>query len=72
MWAFLKEVHEFKEGRFQRSEWEAALSLSEPLTAPDDSTLADIMTAIQSRDILIRKDLVDFIAGSKQRVDCLD
>lgn len=69
MWKFLQEVHEFKEGKIQRHEWEAALSLSETLTAPDGSTLADIKKAVQTRDALIRKDLTDFVAGSKQRVD---
>lgn len=69
MWEFLQEVHEFKEGEIQRHEWETALSLSETLTAPDGSTLADIKKAVQTRDALIRKDLTDFIAGSKQRVD---
>lgn len=69
MWTFLQEVHEFKEGKIQRGEWEAALSLSQTLTAPDGSTLVDIKTAIETRDALIRKDLIDFIAGSKQRVD---
>jgi len=69
MWRFLQEVHEFKEGKIQRHEWEAALSLSETLTEPTGSTLADIKKAIQTRDALIRKDLTDFIAGSKHRMD---
>jgi hypothetical protein len=69
MWTFLQEVHEFKEGKIQRAEWEAALSLPQTLTAPGGSTLVDIKTAIETRDALIRKDLIDFIAGNKQRVD---
>ena len=69
MWKFLKEVHEFKENKFQRSEWEAALSLSETLTEPTESTLEDIKKAVQTRDALIRKDLTEFIAGSKHRMD---
>lgn len=69
MWEFLKEVHEFKEGKIQRDEWEAALSLSETLTEPTGSTLADIKKAVQTRDALIRKELTDFIAGSKHRMD---
>lgn len=66
---FLYEVHEFKEGKIQLNEWEAALSLSATLTAPEGSTLADIKKAVQTRDALIRKELTDFIAGSKNRVD---
>jgi hypothetical protein len=66
---FLQEVHEFKEGKIQLEEWEGALSLSATLTAPEGSTLADIKKAVQTRDALIRKELLDFIAGSKDRVD---
>ena len=69
MWALLEDVHEFKEGQIQRHAWEQALSLSETLTSPDESTFAEIVDAIQSRDSLIRRDLVDFIAGNKNRVD---
>jgi len=69
MWKFLQEVHEFKEGKIQRHEWEEALSLSETLTEPPGSTLADIKKAVQTRDALIRKDLTDFIAGSLHRMD---
>jgi hypothetical protein len=69
MWNFMQQVHDFKSGAIQRHEWEAALSLSESLTAPDGATLGDIKKAIEIRDSLIRKDLADFIAGSSQRVD---
>ena len=66
---FLQEVHEFKEGGIQINDWEAALSLSATLTAPEGSTLADIKKDVQTRDALIRKELLDFIAGNKDRVD---
>ncbi|MCX7309015.1 MAG: hypothetical protein NTZ72_14150, partial [Afipia sp.] len=69
MWDFLKEVHEFKQGKIERGDWEAALSLNETLTEPNKSSLADITKAIRARDSIIRKDLADFIAGTKQRVD---
>jgi hypothetical protein len=69
MWNFLEDVHEFKEGQLQRHEWEEALALSETLTSPDNSNLADIKNAVQTRDALIRRDLTDFIAGRKHRVD---
>ena len=55
MWSFLEQVHEFKEGIVQRYQWEQALSLSETLTSPDESTFAEIVVAIQSRDSLIRR-----------------
>lgn len=69
MWKFLKEVLEFKEGRIQRHEWEEALSLSETLTSPEESTLSNIKGAVQTRDALIRRDLTDFLAGNKNRMD---
>ncbi|MEK6624117.1 MAG: hypothetical protein AABY86_04060 [Bdellovibrionota bacterium] len=69
MWKFLEEVREFKDGKIKRNDWESALSLTETLTSPDTSTLTDIKKAIQTRDSVIRKDLTDFIAGSKHRVD---
>ena len=69
MWKFLEEVREFKDGKIKRNDWESALSLTETLTSPETSTLTDIKKAIQARDSLIRKDLTDFIAGSKHRVD---
>lgn len=69
MWKFLQEVHEFKEHRIKREEWEAALSLSQTLTEPTGSTVAEIKGVVQARDALIRKDLIDFIAGNKHRMD---
>jgi hypothetical protein len=49
--------------------WEAALSLNPILTLPDSSAFAEIKKAIQTRDALIRKDLIEFIGGQKHRVD---
>lgn len=69
MWEFLQEVHEFKEGTIERLEWEAALSLSGTLTEPTSATLADITKAVLTRDTLIRKELTDFITGSRSRMD---
>jgi hypothetical protein len=69
MWSFMQDVEDFKNGTKQRHVWEAALSVSETLTAPDESTLGEIKKTMQIRDTLIRKDLAEFIAGNKQRVD---
>ena len=66
---FLQEVHEFKDGKVQMSDWETALSLTPTLTLPNGSAFADIKKAIQARDALIRKDLIEFIGGQKHRVD---
>jgi hypothetical protein len=69
MWTFLQAVHEFENGEFERHPWEEALSLSEILTAPDGSSLAELKNAIQTRDISIRKELTEFIAGNRHRLD---
>lgn len=69
MWKFLKEVHEFKDEKIKRPDWESALSLTGKLTDPDGAALADLKSAIQERDSLIRKELTDFISGSQHRVD---
>ena len=66
---FLQQVHEFKDGKVQMADWEAALALTPTLTLPDVSALANIKKEIQTRDALIRKDLIEFIGGQKQRVD---
>src|SRR5438128_66573 len=69
MWSFLQQVHQFKEGKTNRFNWETALSLPSIMTAPDGISLADLKDAIQTRDGLVRRDLRDFIAGTKHRVD---
>jgi hypothetical protein len=66
---FLEKVHEFKNKITQMADWEKALSLAPEMTAPDKAAFADIKSAIETRDILIRKDLVEFIGGQKYRVD---
>ena len=66
---FLEQVHEFKDGKVVMAAWEAALSLNPILTLPDSSAFAEIKKAIQTRDALIRKDLIEFIGGQKHRVD---
>lgn len=69
MWAFLQEVHEFKQGIFKRQDWQDALLLDDTMTAPDGKTLAEIKPLIQARDSAIRNDLKDFVSGKKWRVD---
>jgi hypothetical protein len=69
MWAFLKEVHEFKQGSFTRKDWQAALLLNDDMTEPDKKTLSELKNLIQERDTSIRKALKDFITGAQSRVD---
>jgi hypothetical protein len=69
MWAFLQEVHEFKQGVFVRQDWQAALLLDDIMTTPDGKTLVELKSLLQARDAAIRNELKDFINGSKPRVD---
>ncbi len=71
MWEFLEDVHEFKEGKIGRAAWEAALSLSEDLTEPDGYSLGELRKTLLVRDATIRRDLAEFIAGSRFRTDVL-
>lgn len=66
---FLQEVHEFKDNKIQITDWETSLSLPFTMTAPEKATFLDIKKAIQDRDTLIRKDLIDFVNGKLCRVD---
>ncbi len=69
MWNLLQNVHEFKTGITQRSDWEAALLLNSELTEPTDVQLTTIVQLLKKREELIRKDLVEFIKGTLQRQD---
>lgn len=69
MWHFLKEVHEFKENKMARSEWESALSLSNTFTEPHTCDFNALVKAISDRDSGMRAELTDFVNGNKARVD---
>ena len=69
MWEFLEQVHEFNEGEIERGAWEAALSLSEDLTEPDGHSLGDLRKTLLIRDATIRRELGEFVAGSRLRTD---
>ena len=51
------------------STWMKALSLTLPILDPVEASLDDVVTGIEARDTIIRKDLVEFIKGTKSRVD---
>lgn len=72
MWALLKDVHEFKQKRFVRTDWENALALNSQLTEPDGVPFDDLVKAISVRDAQIRSELTEFISGGKVRVDASD
>jgi len=66
---FLKNVHEFKEGSMTVAEWASAMSISAPLLSPKHETLESIVDAINNRENLIKRQLVEFIQGKRVRED---
>lgn len=69
MWQFLKDVHEFREGKFLRNDWQSALLLNDEMTSPENKSLMELKVLIQERDTAIRNELKDFINGLRSRVD---
>jgi len=69
MWHFLKDVHEVVKGDIARTDWEIALSLTSNMTEPTGVALKDLVDEIKSRDALIRKELIEFISGTRHRAD---
>ena len=69
MWSFLKDVHEFKEGKIQRGDWESALLIPPEMTDPQGVGLSVLVQKIEERDKMVRQDLIDFLNGNKSRQD---
>jgi hypothetical protein len=82
--SFMEQVHEFKEGKVELSSWALALQLENPMldgtrntsdqsgSALPDGTPAssdEIVAAIKKRDTAIRIELVEFVKGTKTRMD---
>ncbi len=82
--SFMEQVHEFKEGKVDLASWALALQLENPMLdgtmASDEQsqsilpvgTEADpdgFVRAIRKRDAAIRAELVEFVKGTKIRMD---
>ena len=67
--SFMEQVHEFKEGKVALSAWAESLKLDDTMLDAAASTTDAIVQAIQARDKSIRADLVEFVKGTKARVD---
>jgi hypothetical protein len=67
--AFLDEVHEFKTGSVTVDAWALALLVPDSMLAPSTVDVNVIVTAINDRDKAIRDELVEFVKGTKARVD---
>jgi hypothetical protein len=69
MKSFLMEVHEYKNGGFKIEDWEDALSIENKLTEPSFVSIIEIVEAVKKRDLIIRKDIIEFTNGIKNRID---
>jgi hypothetical protein len=67
--AFMEEVHEFKEDKPLLNEWAAALGVAAPMLDGETTEVTALAEAIDARDILIRKELSEFVSGKRLRVD---
>jgi len=82
--SFMEQVHEFKEGKVDLSSWTQALQLESPMLDGTSNTSEqsenpvppgtpatsdEIVAAIRKRDAAIRAELVEFVKGTKIRMD---
>jgi hypothetical protein len=66
---FMEQIHEFKDGKVELTSWAQALMLEDSMLDPSAATTDSISQAIQTRDAAMRAELVDFVEGTKSRVD---
>lgn len=66
---FVDQIKDFRQNPALYSQWEASLIFNSSLTSPSTASFDDIVKAIKDRDELIRKELLDFVDGSKIRCD---
>jgi hypothetical protein len=67
--SFLEEVHEFKDKKIILSERGSALGLPDCMVDPSGADVDTLAKALNERDAQIRKDLVDFVKGERERAD---
>ena len=69
---FLDEVHEFKTGKVKFVEWCDALGIASCQLEPEGNTVDVIKTAIAERDSKMRKEIIDFVQGTRIRQDIVE
>jgi hypothetical protein len=67
--SFMEQVHEIKEGKITMTAWSQALVLDGPMLDAAVATNDEIVLAIESRDKFIRGELIEFVKGTKNRLD---
>lgn len=67
--SFINEVHEFKNNKVAAADWAKSLAIGEIMLDPSNATTTSIKVAIDERDELIRKEVIEFVKGTRSRVD---
>ena len=67
--SFIANVHELETGEVSLTDWATALAIPSSLLDPTPATSSEVAAAIDTRDANIRAELVEFIKGTKRRVD---
>jgi hypothetical protein len=65
----MEQVHEIKEGKVTLSSWAQALGLDDSMLDAGAANADAIVQAIQARDKAVREELIEFVKGTKTRVD---
>jgi hypothetical protein len=67
--SFMEQVHEFKDGKVALSFWAQTLGLDDSMLDAASAGTDAVVEAIQTRDKSIRAELVEFVKGTKTRMD---
>jgi Protein of unknown function DUF262 len=67
--SFMEAVHEIKEKKVALEDWAKTLLIEDAMLDPSGVTANAISKAIEDRDQLIRKEVVDFVKGIRSRID---
>ncbi len=66
---FLQNVHEFKNNQLTLDGWTEKMGIELAMVEPASSSCEAIRVAIEKRDVLIRKEISEFVASSRERCD---
>jgi hypothetical protein len=70
--SFMDTVHEIKEKKVDLPDWSKALGIVDVMLDTSGATVNAVTKAIADRDQSIRAEVVDFVKGSRSRVDVED
>ncbi len=67
--SFLAQIHEVIQNKIRIDAWCAAIEIPQPMLDPRQAAIGDVIDAIENRDKGIRSDLIEFVRGTRVRVD---